>query len=33
MSVMLLRFVLAVMALIVAAWLTGMILRRARRRR
>jgi hypothetical protein len=29
---MLLRFILAVMALIVTAWLTGIILRRLRRR-
>jgi hypothetical protein len=29
---MLLRFILAVMALVVTAWLTGIILRRVRRR-
>jgi hypothetical protein len=29
---MLLRFILAVMALVVAAWLTGLVLRRLRRR-
>jgi hypothetical protein len=29
---MLLRFVLAVMALVVTAWLTGIVLRRLRRR-
>ena len=31
-GLMLLRFILAVMALLVTAWLTGLVLRRLRRR-